>query len=245
MNAKLRFGLVSLAALFAVALTLSLGRWQLSRAAEKEALQAAIENQGSKAALDDRALLAAADPLALVHQPARLRGRWVQDATVFLDNRQMQARVGFFVMTPLLLEDGHTVLVVQRGWIPRNFEQRTSLPQIETPAGTVEVEGRIAPPPSKLYEPGTPGTGAIRQNLDLAQFRVQTHLPLMDVTLQQRGAASEGLLRDWPAVNLGVEKHYGYALQWFGLAALVAGLYIWFGVVRRFFHRPKDTASHV
>ena len=245
MNARLRFGLVTIAAVLAIALTLALGRWQLSRAAEKEALQAAIESQGSKSALDDSAVLAVADPQTLVHQPARLRGHWVQDATVFLDNRQMGARVGFFVMTPLLLEGSNAALVVQRGWIPRNFEKRTDLPQIETPSGVVEVEGRIAPPPSKLYEPGTPGTGAIRQNLDLAQFRAQTRLPLMAITLQQRGAASEGLLRDWPAVNLGVDKHYGYALQWFGLAALVAGLYFWFGIFRRFIHRPKDTASHV
>ena len=244
MNARLRFGLVTLAALLAIALTVALGRWQLARAAQKEALQAAIESQGAKAVMDGAALQAAADPLALVHQPARLKGHWMREATVFLDNRQMGAHVGFFVMTPLRLEGGGAV-VVQRGWVPRNFVDRSSLPVVETPDGVVVVDGRIAPPPSKLYEPGTPGAGAIRQNLDLAQFREQTRLPLMAVTLQQTGAASEGLLRDWPAVNLGVDKHYGYAWQWFGLSALVACLYLWYGIVRRFIHRPKDTASHV
>jgi surfeit locus 1 family protein len=243
-NARLRFALVTVAAVLAIALTLALGRWQLARAAQKEALQAAIESQGAKAQLDGASLQAAADPSALVHQPARLTGLWVREATVFLDNRQMGAHVGFFVMTPLSLESGAAV-VVQRGWVPRNFVDRTSLPAVETPAGVVVVEGRIAPPPSKLYEPGTPGTGAIRQNLDLAQFQAQTGLPLMAMTLQQTGAASEGLLREWPAVNLGVDKHYGYAWQWFGLSALVACLYLWYGIVRRFFHRPKDTASHV
>ncbi len=245
MNTRWRFVLVSGAAVLAVALTLALGRWQLARAAQKEALQAAMDSQAAKSPLDNLALVGAPDPVALEHQPARLRGRWVADATVFLDNRQMGAHVGFFVMTPLQLEGSPRALVVQRGWIPRNFEHRTQLPQISTPGGVVEVQGRIAPPPSKLYEPGTPGTDAIRQNLDLAQFRAQTGLALMDVTLQQTGAASEGLLRDWPAVNLGVDKHYGYAAQWFGLAALIAGLYVWFGIVRRFIHRPKDTASHV
>ena len=44
----------------------------------------------------------------------------------------------------------------------------------------------------------------------------------------QIGAASEGLQREWPEVATGVEKHYGYAAQWFGLAALIAILYVWF-----------------
>jgi surfeit locus 1 family protein len=107
------------------------------------------------------------------------------------------------------------------------------------------VEGRIAPPPSKLYEPGSPTGSAIRQNLDLAQYQVETGLALMPVTLLQTGAPSEGLLREWPAVNLGVEKHYGYAAQWFALSVLIAALYFWFQVVRRFMIRPKDPAHNV
>jgi surfeit locus 1 family protein len=46
------------------------------------------------------------------------------------------------------------------------------------------------------------------------------------------GAASEGLLREWPQAATGVEKHYGYAFQWFGLALLIALLYVWFQIVR-------------
>ena len=49
------------------------------------------------------------------------------------------------------------------------------------------------------------------------------------------GAASQGLLRDWPQINAGVQKHYGYAFQWFGLSVLVVLLYVWFQLVRRFY----------
>ena len=73
------------------------------------------------------------------------------------------------------------------------------------------------------------GSSPIRQNLDLQAFRAETRLPLRtDLTLQQAGPASEGLLREWPAPALGVEKHYGYAFQWFGLSVLVVFLYVWF-----------------
>jgi surfeit locus 1 family protein len=243
-NSRTKWWLVTLAAVIGVSATLYLGRWQLSRAAQKEALQASMDTRAAQSVLRGIDLLKAADVDALVHQRAALRGTWVAAHTVYLDNRQMNAKVGFFVMTPFALEGGGA-MVVQRGWVPRNFEQRDQVPSVQTPGGVVEIEGRIAPPPSKLYEPGSPSDGAIRQNLDLAQYRAETGLALLPITLVQTGAASEGLLREWPAVNLGVEKHYGYAFQWFGLAALIAGLYLWFQVFRLMMSRPKESSRHV
>lgn len=240
----MKWWLVTLAAVIGVATTVSLGRWQLSRAAQKETLQAAMDARAAQSVLRASDLRQASDWDALVHQHATLRGTWVAARTVYLDNRQMNAKVGFFVLTPFLLEGGGAI-VVQRGWVPRNFEQREQVPAVQTPVGVVDIEGRIAPPPSKLYEPGSPSGGAIRQNLDLAQYRAETGLALLPIALVQTGSASEGLLREWPAVNLGVEKHYGYAFQWFGLAALIAGLYLWFQVVRRMLFRPKESSRHV
>ena len=179
--------------------------------------------------LSAEAVLATPARGELVHRPVRLQGRWLPEHTVYLDNRQMQGRVGFYVLTPLRLADRPDVVMVQRGWAPRNFENRMALPAVQTEAGLVVVEGRMAPPPSKLYEPGAPGHSAIRQNLDLTQFQQETGVPLwQDVSVVQTGAASEGLLREWPEVNLGVDKHYGYAAQWFALAVLIAVLYAWF-----------------
>jgi surfeit locus 1 family protein len=68
------------------------------------------------------------------------------------------------------------------------------------------------------------------------RVKAETGLPLLAVWVQQTDAASEGLLRDWPPANLGVHKNYGYAFQWFGLGALIAVLYVWFQIVRRFFY---------
>ena len=124
-------------------------------------------------------------------------------------------------------------IACQRGWIARNFEVREQVPAVQTPPGLVEVEGQIAPPPSKLYEPGTPSAGVIRQNLDLDRFRQESGLAVSGFTIRQNGPASEGLRRNWPAVALGVEKHYGYAFQWFALAGLIVGLYFWFHIFRR------------
>jgi len=244
-NAGYRHWLIALAAVAGLLTTASLGRWQLSRAAQKEALHAAMDQQSAKAPVTAADLRNASDPQQFLHQRSVLRGTWVAGRTVFLDNRQMNARVGFFAMTPLRLENDGGVILVQRGWVPRNFEKRAELPAVETPPGAVQIEGRIAPPPSKLYEPGNAVPGLIRQNMNLEQFSGETGLKLMPVILQQTGTKSEGLLREWSAVNLGVDKHYGYAFQWFGLSALIAVLYLWFQVVRPFVLRPKDPSRNV
>lgn len=243
----LRFWLVTLAALAAMAVTASLGRWQLSRAAQKIALQAAMDERQARAPLQGAQLLAALAPPQpdpqpapdqLLHRRAVLRGQWRPEATVFLDNRQMHGRPGFFVLTPLQLADSPRAVLVQRGWVPRNFLDRAQLPDVPTPAGMVTVQGRVAGPPARLYELGPAGEGAgssrIRQNLDLAAYGAETGLALAPLTVVQTGAASNGLQRDWAPIDSGVSTHYGYAFQWFGLCGLVAILYVWFQLVRRF-----------
>ncbi|MCZ2498053.1 SURF1 family protein [Xylophilus sp. Kf1] len=228
-----RFWWITLAALVAIVVTALLGRWQLSRAAQKEAVEAAIEQRQAQPVLD-AASLVSADEAALMHRRVLLRGRWVAERTVYLDNRQMFGRPGFFVMTPLQLAPDRAVLV-QRGWIARDFQDRARLQPVRTPDGPVEIIARIAPAPSRLYDFAVPeqGDSPIRQNLDLASFRRETGLPLASLTAVQTGAASEGLQRQWPAATTGVERHYGYAFQWFGLCALIVFLYAWFQFIRR------------
>jgi len=236
-----RFWLITAATVLGVAVTASLGRWQLSRAAEKEALQASIEGQARLPALASAEVATATDAPALWWRPVRLQGQWVPERTVFLDNRQMHGQPGFFVLTPLRLAGSTRVVVVQRGWVQRNFIDRSALPALTTPTGMVELQGRVAPPPSRLYDFQGDAAGPIRQNLDLRAFAAETGLALWDASVQQTGADDAGLLRDWPIPNTGVDKHYGYAFQWFGLAALLTGLYVWFQFIRP---PARGAASH-
>lgn len=227
-----RFWLIALAALLVAGSTFSLGQWQLRRAAQKEALQSAIGTRQSLPLLDNRALLGATPNAAdVLHRQALLKGTWLAEHTVYLDNRPMNGETGFFVVTPLALEGSPQVILVQRGWVRRDFTDRTRLSPIATPPGIVTVRGRIAPPPSKLYAFKGVETGLIRQNLDIPAFAAQTALPLLAFSLLQTDPAGEGLARDWAAPNLGVDKHYGYAFQWFALSGLVLFLFVWFQLV--------------
>jgi surfeit locus 1 family protein len=228
-----RWWLLTLATWAMIALTFSLGRWQLNRAAYKTDLAASIEARGREPALDAAALLARPD----------LSDQLLADKTVYLDNRPMGGRVGFWVLAPLQIEGSAQAVLVQRGWIARDFLDRQRLAAVQTPSGTVEVLGRLALWPGKLYAFETDERGLIRQNLDIGAYRQETGLPLIDALVVQTGEGSEGLQRNWDAPNLGVDKHHGYAFQWFSLSALLIVLYLWFQWIAPRRRKPSSSPS--
>ena len=237
-----RFWVVALATLITMSITASLGFWQLDRARQKIELQERMDARSTLPALD-ASTLAALSPLdEAVHRRVDLRGEWVPNATFFLDNRQMQGRTGFFVVTPLWLQGSEQTILVQRGWVPRDFQDRTRVPEVPTPKGVVQISGRLALAPGKLYELGGASVGPIRQNIDLAALAAELKLPLMPLSVVQTDGPDDGLLRDWPVVNTGVHKHHGYAFQWFGLCTLAGSLFVWFQIIspRR---RPRPNVS--
>jgi surfeit locus 1 family protein len=234
---------LGLATLGALALTARLGVWQLDRADQKIRLQSALEQRGDMPPLTLTELARNDEEAeAQTHRQAQVSGTWLPQHTVHLDNRQMNGLVGFVVLTPLQLSDG-TAIVVQRGWRPRDFQDRTRLTPVPTPQTMVTLRGRLARSPARLYEFEAAASGPIRQNLNLEAFAQETGLPLRPVTLLQTSASPEdGLQRDWPRPAADVHKHYGYAFQWFALCALIGGLHVWFRIIRP--RRARIQAAH-
>jgi len=224
--------IVLIAALAGAALTARLGWWQWDRAAQKVAIQATLDARAGLPAVEAGELAAASrEGRDLRYRRAHLRGRWVTDRTVYLENRPMNGRPGFVVVTPLQWPGG--AVLVQRGWVPRDNDERTRLPALATAPGEVEVAGRVAPPPARLYEFGAAAPGLIRQNLDPEAYAREIGLPLLPVSvLQDDTTATDGLVRHWPAPAVDIHKHYGYAAQWWALSALITGLYVWHQVLR-------------
>jgi surfeit locus 1 family protein len=225
------------AALACAALTARLGWWQWDRAAQKVTLQASLDERTRLPAIGANELMAApAGAPDLLHRTVRLRGKWLAERTIFLDNRPMDSRPGFIVVTPLQWSGG--AVLVQRGWVARDNDDRARLPPIATPPGEVDVTGRIAPPPARLYEFTAGAQGPIRQNLDPAGYAREIGVSLLPVSvLQGDGPAGDGMLRHWPPPALDVHKHYGYAFQWWALSALTMALYVWYQLLRPRLHR--------
>jgi cytochrome oxidase assembly protein ShyY1 len=66
----------------------------------------------------------------------------------------------------------------------------------------------------------------VRQNFDIAEFAAETGLALQPIVIEQRSDGGDGLLREWPRPDLGVDMHASYALQWYSLAALAIVLFV-------------------
>lgn len=231
-----RFWVVTIAAGLSVVLTASLGQWQMGRASTKLAWQAQLDERQALPAMGWSEVQEAYSRSTEEDWHFRsvvLRGRWMHEATVFLDNRPMAGQVGFVVVTPLIPEQPGPAVLVQRGWVPRHVADRTILPSIPQSTDWVEVKGVFVPPPSKLYQLGPDASGPIRQNIDVLTTAQQWSTPLVHASVQLTDVQppEQGFRQDWPVIASNVHKHYGYAAQWFSLSALILLLYVWFQII--------------
>ena len=218
-------------------LTARFGVWQLSRAHAKEANAALVAERSALPPMAANEL--ARDVVTAEQQWQRhivLTGQWDAAHTVFLMNRTMDERSGFFVMTPLRLPDGGAV-IVQRGWVARDDADPMKAPAIAMPGGMVKVFGHAAPWPSHWIDIGHGPGGPVRQNLELAPFSAESGLALRPLTVVEDATAdnaTDGLRRDWSSSvgGVSVTTNYGYAVQWFAMSVAFLGLYVWLQFIR-------------
>ena len=223
-----------------VALGISLGQWQDRRAAQKIALQAKLTERGSGAPLILAPLLMAADDVE--YRKVSVAGEFVPSWPLFLDNRPQDGKTGFYLLMPFRIAGSDTHVLVARGWLPRYNGEHDRLPEFSTPSGTVVVTGIAKTSMGKVMQLGQPAMvkpQAILQNLEPAQFAAASKLAVQPFFIEQTAAvdASDTLARNWPAPSLGVEKHQGYAFQWYALA-LMALLFFVFTGFRRGTNNP-------
>lgn len=251
----------TLAAIAIIALTVMLGMWQLRRADYKHHLAQAREEASQTTPLELTDLLAIDGSLKMdtLEQKkraetlpygirARLTGHWLPESTVYIDNRTLKGIAGFHVVTPLVLANSSLVVAVNRGWVPRNVQDRNRLPVVPTMQGIVRFEAWIERPQKALELGGDQGeasrvigskTGnsdntALWQNFDAPRLaeRAKVNLPPWLLRQSNQVDFKDGLNRDWPAPANDVAKHQGYAFQWFGLATLTAVLWLWFVMIK-------------
>jgi surfeit locus 1 family protein len=176
-----------------------LGNWQTRRAEEK---RAAVANE----------------------KRLELRGEFLERYTVLLDNKLNRGRPGYHVVQPLRLADGRNVLV-NRGWVAAPLH-REQLPQLRTPPGMHDIEGRVLDHFPRAYAPsGAKPEGRVWQNVEVPTFTLWSGLKLEPYVLEQHSPLADGLARNWPRADAGVDMHESYALQWYTLSALSVVLF--------------------
>jgi len=217
-------------AISACAATVSLGNWQTRRAEEKRGLAERFERAGRAAPAAVPAVPAPGEALAFKRLAAT--GEFVPQFTVLLDNKVYRGRAGYFVVTPLRLSGSALHVLVNRGWIPAGV-RREELPDVRTPAGEVSIEGYgMAHAPRVLAAGSGRPEGRVWQGLALDEFAQWSGLALQPVFLEQHSATGDGLVRDWPAPDFGIDKHTSYATQWYLIAALSIAIFLTLSIER-------------
>ena len=236
-----------------------LGRWQLSRADERREIAAVIERGRHAQSINLNHV--AQEEVLQAWRPAEVEGLWKPEWSLLLDNRNLEGKPGLWLATPLLLADGRAVLVL-RGWFARPIGSEIS-PKIQTPPGLQRVTGEIALRVPRLFElwgarenaqsslpeswpaQGAPSNAADQnqetakllrlQNIDIAELSKRLKVGFLPVVLMQTDTLEDGLKRLWPEPSVDYDKNMGYAMQWFGFAAIavIAWLVLAWRMVRR------------
>ncbi len=224
----------TLATAAGVALTVALGFWQLGRAQTKQALQQRIDEFAKGPPLLVGA--EAVDVDALLLRSVEVRGHFEPRHAVFIDNRVYKHQPGYYVMMPLRVAGADTYVVVNRGWVAAGSE-RNRVPQVRTPEGEVVVRGTATPFSERFLELSSKvAEGNIWQNMVFERYRQATRLTVQPIIVQQTQAiagSDDGLIRDWPPVDLKRNTHLAYAVQWFALAAAILIYYVVINVRRK------------
>lgn len=210
-----------------VAIGIALGNWQQQRAADKEA------------AAHQLSVLAEMPPLAASALPRdtppelfrriEAEGEFIADWPLYVDNRPYEGKAGFYLLMPLRLTGSDAVVLVLRGWFARDPSDRARIPAIPVPPGRVRIEGRMRDLVARTMPMGTPSPlqpRAIVQNVSVDELKAASGLPLHNFIIEQSSDTPDGLVRDWPAPSAGIDKHHGYAFQWYALALAALIFYI-------------------
>ena len=215
---------MSLLALLAILFLSRLGFWQLQRAAEKKQMLLAHQVLAKQAPI----LWQPRNKLPLQYQPITVQGHFLS-TVMLLDNQHYQHQFGYHVISPLILADGHVILI-DRGWLAGDVTRQT-LPKSRMPTGVIKLVGSAYYPSEKNWLLGQliekeQAESVVIELIDtklIGQFLHKSVYPFI-IRLGQHEA--DGYVREWAIVSMPPQRHYAYALQWFAMALVILILFI-------------------
>jgi surfeit locus 1 family protein len=224
--------LTTLLAIALVALFISFGQWQWNKASVKGDLQTLLDTRSAEPAI--QMPIVPADAQSMRYRQIITRGHYEPEQQILLDNRVHREQAGYHVITPLRIENSDMRVLVNRGWVPA-LAEHSQTPLVNTPTGIVEVSGMAIVPGTRYFTLGTEAVSDVKsqkawqkvwQNLDMKRYSNVVGFPLQPVIIQLAPESSAGgFARDWPRPDERIERHVGYAFQWWGFA--LATVLIW------------------
>lgn len=203
-----------------------LGSWQLSRMHQKEAMLASVGTV-LRARATRPLEIAAQEARAQTYDWAAGEGRFLTQPAWLLDNQQRDGRPGVRVFRLFQPDGGSTPVLVEMGWLAVSAARE--LPVVgPAPNERIEVRGLLLPPPSGGLLAGAESQTPDGQHLVIALdpatiaarsgvARIAPRVLRLDPDLPIGHARDLDVLPN----TLPPERHLGYAVQWFALAAAV------------------------
>jgi surfeit locus 1 family protein len=228
----------TLAVVLLLPLLLTLGFWQLDRADQKRALVAEYEHRSELPPVELVPDLSETEPLR--YRRVGVAGHYDSAHQLLLDNQIHQRRLGFNVITPLVIDEGETAVLVDRGWLPVQ-ESRSELPDVGVSESQRRLEGEVYVPFEgyRLGEAAEPaGWPRFIQYVDFPQLEGVIGRSLIPLIVRLDPAEPDGYLREWPVIPFSAGRHVGYAVQWFAMATALVAIYLVVNTRRR--HASAD-----
>jgi len=199
-------------------ITVSLGFWQLDRAEDKQARKSHIEKVRE---LPPVQLSAQTEIDPQSSRSYLLKGTYQSDYSFLLDNRTMDGKVGYEVLTLFASEWGS--FLINRGWIQAP-PYRDRLPEISAPSGLIQIQGRFHAAENEtpvLNETSWESNAWPKRIQKVEWSKVESILPSpLSATRQFRldnDKQPGAFVVNWSHSSLGPEKHRAYAVQWFSM----------------------------
>jgi surfeit locus 1 family protein len=224
-----RLAAAAAASLVGVALLCGLGVWQVHRLAWKEALIAAADTRAhaAPAPLPPPSAWPALKPADYEYRRVETKGvyDYAHQELLFGAIEEPRGRyggVGYYVMTPLRLPDGASV-IVNRGFVPDELKRQAD----SGPRGETQVIGLMrGSEPRNLFTPADDLTRGVFFSRDIEALahamQLRAHAPFaIDAE-----AGSEPLPQGGETRLTFVNNHLSYAVTWFGIAAALAGVFL-------------------
>jgi surfeit locus 1 family protein len=164
-------------------------------------------------------------------QNVETSGRYDGQRQVLIDNMFLDGRNGYYVLTAFRYAAGQPLLIVNRGWVARPAAGR---PEPDISVGNAErtIRGRVGNLPRVGIRSGGPFEGgagwpkkAFYPTLD--DLSAELGEELLPFILLLGPEDADGYIRHWQPRDSGPMMHYGYAFQWFAMAAAVFGMLLW------------------
>jgi surfeit locus 1 family protein len=225
-----------------LSLLLGLGAWQLMRGLEKAGLERVLKDQvGQEKSFDRKP----GNWNQYRYSPVALTGRYLPGRYFLLDNRIYKGQLGYEILSPFVLSHDHGIVLVNRGWIPKT---RNPEPLSETvdSGNDVTVSGQLyIPEKGFTLGPAYTETGkwpVVVQYIDQDAMSTLLEQKLEKAMVVTDGDSDLGLVKLWQPYIINATRHYGYAVQWWGLSIV----FIIFGLIwRRMGNRqPNQSQPH-